>query len=66
MVLLLILIKIFIFNFIVKNYNLYMDHSKQVEYVLVKFDDVAKTAKLSLRAEEILKVLNEKEQKDPL
>ncbi|KAL2725268.1 glutamate--cysteine ligase catalytic subunit [Vespula squamosa] len=38
----------------------------EVEYVLVKFDDVAKTAKLSLRAEEILKVLNEKEQKDPL
>ncbi|KAI4501681.1 hypothetical protein M0802_003016 [Mischocyttarus mexicanus] len=37
----------------------------EVEYVLVKFDDTAKTAKLSLRAEEILKVLNEKEQKDP-
>lgn len=48
-----------------KNHNLYTNHSKQVEYVLVKFDDVAKTAKLSLRAEEILKVLNEKEQKDP-
>ncbi|XP_046813334.1 glutamate--cysteine ligase catalytic subunit isoform X1 [Vespa crabro] len=37
----------------------------EVEYLLVKFDDVAKTAKLSLRAEEILKVLNEKELKDP-
>lgn len=38
----------------------------EVEYVLVKFDDTAQTAKLSLRAEEILKVLNEKENKDPL
>ncbi|XP_043496874.1 glutamate--cysteine ligase catalytic subunit [Polistes fuscatus] len=38
----------------------------EVEYVLVKIDDTAKTAKLSLRAEEILKILNEKEQKDPL
>ncbi|XP_047371135.1 glutamate--cysteine ligase isoform X2 [Vespa velutina] len=37
----------------------------EVEYLLVKFDDVAKTAKLSLRADEILKVLNEKELKDP-
>lgn len=37
----------------------------EVEYVLVKFDDEAKTVKLSLRAGEILKTLNEKEQSDP-
>lgn len=37
----------------------------QVEYMLVKFDDGAKTAKLSLRAVEILKVLNEKENENP-
>lgn len=33
--------------------------------MLVKFDDEAKTAKLSLRAVEILKTLNEKEYNDP-
>ncbi|XP_034183693.2 glutamate--cysteine ligase isoform X2 [Osmia lignaria lignaria] len=33
--------------------------------MLVKFDDEAKTAKLSLRAVEILKTLNEKEHNDP-
>lgn len=33
--------------------------------MLVKFDDEAKTAKLSLRAEDILKTLNEKEYSDP-
>lgn len=38
----------------------------EVEYVIVKFDDTNKTAKLSLRAEEILKTLNEKEYNDPL
>lgn len=37
----------------------------QVEYILVKFDDDAKTAKLSLRAIEILRILNEKENEDP-
>lgn len=37
----------------------------EVEYVLVKFDDEAKTAKLSLRAADILHVLNEKEHSDP-
>ncbi|XP_076384766.1 glutamate--cysteine ligase isoform X1 [Megalopta genalis] len=37
----------------------------EVEYMLIKFDDEAKTAKLSLRAEEILKTLNEKEYNDP-
>ncbi|XP_076161965.1 glutamate--cysteine ligase [Ptiloglossa arizonensis] len=37
----------------------------EVEYILIKFDDVAKTAKLSLRAAEILKTLNEKEHNDP-
>ena len=37
----------------------------EVEYMLVKFDDEAKTAKLSLRAEDILKTLNEKEYSDP-
>ncbi|EGI69750.1 hypothetical protein G5I_01488, partial [Acromyrmex echinatior] len=36
-----------------------------VEYILVKFDDDAKTAKLSLRAMEILRILNEKETEDP-
>lgn len=33
--------------------------------MLIKFDDKAKTAKLSLRGMEILKVLNEKETEDP-
>ncbi|XP_071857804.1 glutamate--cysteine ligase [Bombus fervidus] len=37
----------------------------EVEYMLIKFDDKAKTAKLSLRAAEILKILNEKEYNDP-
>ncbi|XP_015119215.1 glutamate--cysteine ligase catalytic subunit [Diachasma alloeum] len=37
----------------------------EVEYILVKFDDEKKTAKVSLRAAEILTALNEKEQKDP-
>ncbi|XP_043254726.1 glutamate--cysteine ligase catalytic subunit [Colletes gigas] len=37
----------------------------EVEYMLIKFDDEAKTAKLSLRAVEILKTLNEKEYNDP-
>lgn len=37
----------------------------EVEYMLIKFDDKEKTAKLSLRAEEILKTLNEKELNDP-
>ncbi|XP_026829944.1 glutamate--cysteine ligase catalytic subunit isoform X2 [Ooceraea biroi] len=33
--------------------------------MLIKFDDEAKTAKLSLRGMEILKILNEKETEDP-
>ncbi|XP_063979497.1 glutamate--cysteine ligase catalytic subunit [Diachasmimorpha longicaudata] len=37
----------------------------EVEYILVKFDDEKKTAKVSLRASEILTALNEKEHKDP-
>ncbi|GAB1867770.1 Glutamate--cysteine ligase [Camponotus japonicus] len=37
----------------------------EVEYMLIKFDDDSKTAKLSLRAMEILKILNEKENEDP-
>ncbi|XP_046478901.1 glutamate--cysteine ligase isoform X1 [Neodiprion pinetum] len=37
----------------------------EVEYVLVKFNDEEKTAKVSLRAEEILTILNEKEAQDP-
>ncbi|XP_011297994.1 glutamate--cysteine ligase catalytic subunit [Fopius arisanus] len=37
----------------------------EVEYILVKFDDEKKTAKVSLRAPEILTPLNEKEHKDP-
>lgn len=37
----------------------------EVEYMLIKFDDDKKTAKLSLRAVDILKVLNEKETEDP-
>ncbi|XP_012278557.1 glutamate--cysteine ligase catalytic subunit [Orussus abietinus] len=38
----------------------------EVEYMLVKFDDEAKTAKLSLHAMERLATLNEKEHRDPL
>ncbi|XP_006612129.1 glutamate--cysteine ligase catalytic subunit [Apis laboriosa] len=38
----------------------------EVEYMLIKFDDEAKIAKLSLRAAEILKTLNEKEYNDPV
>ncbi|CAD7093323.1 unnamed protein product [Hermetia illucens] len=37
----------------------------EVEYMLVKFDDKNKTAKLSLRAQEVLDALNEKERLDP-
>ncbi|XP_014489280.1 PREDICTED: glutamate--cysteine ligase catalytic subunit [Dinoponera quadriceps] len=37
----------------------------EVEYMLIKFDDETKTAKLSLRGAEILKILNEKENEDP-
>lgn len=36
-----------------------------MEYILVKFNDEQKTAKVSLRAKEILQKLNEKELKDP-
>lgn len=37
----------------------------EVEYIIVKFDDESKTAKVSLRAQEILAALNEKEHADP-
>lgn len=37
----------------------------EVEYILVKFDDDKKEAKVSLRAEEVLTKLNVKEQQDP-
>lgn len=37
----------------------------QVEYIIVKFDHEKKTAKISLRAQEILEALNEKEKEDP-
>nr|CAD7410299.1 unnamed protein product [Timema cristinae] len=37
----------------------------EVEYMIVKFDDKKKTAKLSLRALEVLNVLQEKELSDP-
>ncbi|XP_055696145.1 glutamate--cysteine ligase [Lutzomyia longipalpis] len=37
----------------------------EIEYILVKFDDEKKTARVSLRAKEILALLNEKEQADP-
>ena len=37
----------------------------EVEYVIVKFDDEKKEAKLSLRAKEILDILGEKERLDP-
>lgn len=37
----------------------------QVEYILVKFDDENKTAQVSLRAEDVLAKLNEKEMADP-
>ncbi|KAJ8670584.1 hypothetical protein QAD02_001843 [Eretmocerus hayati] len=37
----------------------------EVEYILVKFNDVEKTAKVSLRAEKYLSILQEKEHKDP-
>lgn len=37
----------------------------EIEYIIVKFDDEAKTAKVSLRAQEILAALNEKEHLNP-
>ncbi|KAF7998291.1 hypothetical protein HCN44_009689 [Aphidius gifuensis] len=37
----------------------------EVEYMLIKFDDEEKKARVSLRAPEILSTLNEKELKDP-
>lgn len=37
----------------------------EVEYIIVKFDDEKKQAKVSLRAQEILVALNEKELADP-
>lgn len=37
----------------------------QVEYILVKFNDLEKTAKVSLRGEKYLSALQEKEHNDP-
>lgn len=37
----------------------------EVEYIIVRFDDERKTAQVSLRAREMLAVLNEKEAADP-
>lgn len=37
----------------------------EVEYIIVKFDDEKKVARVSLRADEILKVLQQKELRDP-
>ncbi|XP_059614082.1 glutamate--cysteine ligase [Phlebotomus argentipes] len=37
----------------------------EIEYILVKFDDEKKTARVSLRAQEMLALLNEKELADP-
>lgn len=37
----------------------------EIEYIVVKFNDEKKEAKVSLRAEELLAVLNEEEQKNP-
>lgn len=37
----------------------------EVEYIIVKFDHQNKKARVSLRAEELLNILNEKELKDP-
>lgn len=38
----------------------------EVEYIIVKIDDEKQTAKVSLRAKEVLAELNEKELSDPL
>lgn len=45
--------------------SFFINFTVQVEYMLIKFNDDEKTAKLSLRAVEILKILNEKETEDP-
>lgn len=37
----------------------------QVEYIIVKLDHANKRARVSLRGGEILRILNEKEQKNP-
>lgn len=37
----------------------------QVEYILVKFDHEKKVARVSLRASEVLNILQEKEVKSP-
>lgn len=37
----------------------------QVEYVLVKFDDKNKVARVSLRAQELLAILNQREAENP-
>lgn len=37
----------------------------QVEYILVKFDDKNKVARVSLRAQELLAILNQREADDP-
>lgn len=37
----------------------------QVEYILVKFDDKNKVTRVSLRAPELLAILNQREADDP-
>ncbi|KAI5692350.1 hypothetical protein M8J76_002797 [Diaphorina citri] len=37
----------------------------EVEYIIVKFDHQNKKARVSLKAEELLNILNEKEHRDP-
>lgn len=37
----------------------------EIEYIIVKFNDEKKEAKVSLRAEELLAILNEKEHQNP-
>lgn len=37
----------------------------QVEYILVKFDDKNKVARVSLRAQELLAILNQREADNP-
>lgn len=45
--------------------NQYLFYFIQVEYIIVKFDDENQRATVSLRAEELLPKLQEKEQENP-
>lgn len=42
-----------------------MHYCIQIEYILVRFDDENKTAKVSLRGADLLTILNERENADP-